>query len=510
MAAVETDNEEKNLQLEELYSKVHDERKCVTAKALSLEMGITRTAAAALLEELPYFRIGEKDYDSTTWVYDITRCIWQRVDNGRSGHKLVAKLQTTSLEIKPCSTNKIPSKPSPNGNIHSVALNINQNGTSTPQSAHAYTMTLLYNALEDGTLLNKDTDIICDVIKPGHDIQIVTDDELRDQRIHTIKGVYGKQGGEGGDRSATTKPKNRNVNSSSSNKLSSSMTSKTNMNQSINGSKTRKPTTAASFFGNAVQKKPAKAKNDKSQMKQPKDENGNNDNIKHNQNNSDKGEIKSTRSLRNRERNIIQTDKRKGNADDFVGDQDEDDEFLNEEKERKKRVAQEELKISKKRSKQEIQRQSDKSKVVISNDVETLKDTVEEQQQGEEEEEEEGVTGAMDAFATKKVKKDDSEDRNGSNASQSGRKRRKQVLEEKTFVDENGFFRTETVSVWKEVDDDDEGGEDKGFNRNQTTSSVQKSNNTVADKKKKAQSKPKNTKGMKQQGLMGFFTAKKK
>ncbi len=71
-----------NIQMEELYSKIHDERKCVTTKSLSLEMGITRSEAASLLEALPYFR---QDEEAKEKVYDVTRCVWNQVGNQKYG-----------------------------------------------------------------------------------------------------------------------------------------------------------------------------------------------------------------------------------------------------------------------------------------------------------------------------------------------------------------------------------------------------------------------------------------
>ena len=60
-------------QLEELYSKIHDEHLCVSTKSLSLDMGITRTAAGKLLEALPYYHPeNQKEEDG---VYEVTRCV---------------------------------------------------------------------------------------------------------------------------------------------------------------------------------------------------------------------------------------------------------------------------------------------------------------------------------------------------------------------------------------------------------------------------------------------------
>merc|ERR1712238_80879 len=44
---------------------------------------------------------------------------------------------------------------------------------------------------------------------------------------------------------------------------------------------------------------------------------------------------------------------------------------------------------------------------------------------------------------------------NSNDNDNSRKNRRCRVLEEKNFVDENGYFKTETISVWKEVEQND-------------------------------------------------------
>ena len=83
-------DQNKSLQMEELYSKIHDERKCITTKSLSLEMGITRSEAASLLEALPYFRQNEQTEET---VYDVTRCVWRKVDAQKYGTSLCEERQ---------------------------------------------------------------------------------------------------------------------------------------------------------------------------------------------------------------------------------------------------------------------------------------------------------------------------------------------------------------------------------------------------------------------------------
>lgn len=75
--------------MEELYSKIHDERKCVTTKSLSLEMGISRKEAASLLEAVPYYHLEQceegKEKELDDIVYDVTRLVWVKKDDGKCG-----------------------------------------------------------------------------------------------------------------------------------------------------------------------------------------------------------------------------------------------------------------------------------------------------------------------------------------------------------------------------------------------------------------------------------------
>lgn len=400
----------------------------------------------------------------------------------------VAKLQKRQLSIDSKSSPPHPTSPNPN-KLHSIALNMNKKGSPSPQSAHAYTMTLLFNALEDGTLMNQATTY--DYIQPAGPVEISSEETMRQKRIGSIQGVHGrnekkKVGQTYGKASASS------IQSVHASSMSSSSVSKK-----------KKTTSAASFFGTAAKTATNKGNNVK---KTSSIANLTNESKK--QTSTSKSKSKSakkdkTSSIKQDQPKHTESASNAGNADDFIGDEDEDEEFLEEEEERKKRNAVQEKKI--------VNKRATKSKVVISNHIEDME--VEDEDNRKENEgdvvmeqmkEEEFVTGAMDAFATKK--KESNVDRP---KSQKGRKRRKQVLEEKTYVDDNGFFRTETVTVWKEVDVDVEEEEEVQSNIDKEAP-THKSQNASTKSNNLKQKKTKNTKGMKQQGLMGFFAAKKK
>ena len=78
------------MELEEIFSKIHDERKCVTTKSLALEMGISRKKAASLLEAIPYYKPdGEGQHqeagDDGPIVYDVVRYVWKESRDGKRG-----------------------------------------------------------------------------------------------------------------------------------------------------------------------------------------------------------------------------------------------------------------------------------------------------------------------------------------------------------------------------------------------------------------------------------------
>ncbi len=349
-------------------------------------------------------------------------------------------------------------------------------------------MTLLFNALEDGTLIHQSSS--------GREmIQPATPVEIGDRESLRLKRFGGSSGNAGEGR-----------------KKSTSTTTSTNaaITSSSAAIKKKKVTTAASFFG-ATTKKTVTEKNDENSVSKAATTSTSKSNAKTNTSKTTSVSNSNKENVSNSNKNTsysksTTTKKSKGNADDFVGDEDEDEEFLQNEKERKERNAIREKNIAK--------RQSKNKDILTSNDnvesmdidiieVDTVGRDVKVDGDDEDDEEKEVVTGAIDAFATKK------KDSNvGSDVTQKGRKRRKQVLEEKTFVDDNGFLRTETVTVWKDVEEDEEDLKSKvNDDKNPFSKKAGLPSKSSVDAKSK---KVKSTKGMKQQGLSGFFAVKKK
>jgi len=61
-----------------LYSKVHDERQCVTVKTAAIELGVNRCVASKMIEDLPYYNTHQP------CTYEITRTLRIKDDKNKS------------------------------------------------------------------------------------------------------------------------------------------------------------------------------------------------------------------------------------------------------------------------------------------------------------------------------------------------------------------------------------------------------------------------------------------
>eukprot|EP00978_Attheya_sp_CCMP212_P025344 scaffold81381_cov57-Attheya_sp.AAC.1 len=178
-----------------------------------------------------------------------------------------------------------------------------------------------------------------------------------------------------------------------------------------------------------------------------------------------------------------------GNADDFVGDEDEDEDFEREDVERRKRNEKEARmrvreEATRKRTKV-IQRKSTKQ---VDEDADDQDSTFEQSSTSSTV----AVVGAMDSFTTQKTSQPNVPAKKNTSSAPSKKKRKK--LTEETFADDQGYLQTKTVTIWEDVPSDEE--PEKPPLRHSTV-----------EKSKPASNGPK--KQMKQVGLMGFFGKKK-
>lgn len=196
-------------------------------------------------------------------------------------------------------------------------------------------------------------------------------------------------------------------------------------------------------------------------------------------------------------------------VDDFVGDVDEDEEFLEEEKARKARVAKDVRKEARELTNDEKAKkrntdgmESRRSKVAPKrqkkHDEESEENGMDVDYDDGDADEEETKTGAMDAFTQKKDKPAHTA---GSTSSGGAKKRRKKTVEE-TTIDANGYMRTETITVWEDVSDEEVEVKAK-------PSGVAKKTVAPKAKGKSAVKTGKSGGPKKQAGLASFFAKKK-
>lgn len=251
-----------------------------------------------------------------------------------------------------------------------------------------------------------------------------------------------------------------------------------------------KETTAAAFFGSkATTKKETKKTTAKdTNVVKGKENNKSTDESKANAETASKSKSK-------KESNAVISQKKSANVDDFVGDEDEDEEFLQVETERKARVAREARKQvrasatnenAKKRNTSSLseRRKSNPNNSQMKNNDDVM-DIEEKKRESDDEEIEydDCVKKPMDAF-TKRA--------NPISLSGGGAKKRRKRLVEKTIM-ENGYLKTVTEGVWEEYEE-----EEKALPAASTKMSAKPTG-------------PKNTgqsKGKKQGNLMGFFGKK--
>lgn len=366
--------------------------------------------------------------------------------------------------------------------IHSIAL-MTTGGTNSILSDHIQTISLLHDYEE--SLL--DPTILCDMIKPAVEIQKADEEQLREERVKrsnlTANGM-----------NVTSAVKE----STSRDKKPSDVSSQKKPTSAV--SLQKKPTSAASFFGSSTRSVvPAPNKSSSTKKEIEGDKKISKEIIKSPTNTrtttAEEKISKATNSKKAATNNSSSTttNQKRGNADDFVGDIDEDEEFLKEDQERLKRNKVRMVDSSKARMNQADELKSNDDDRDLQNEQQQLTgndDDATKKKNGEIDK----FHGAMDNFALKR-KIDDK-----SNNSQQRKGKRVQSLEEKTFVDENGFFRTEMVTVWKTIDESEEGKEERR-SENEEKSPL-KTKKTSDSTKIKA----KNPKGMKQQGLMGYFS----
>ena len=408
----------------------------------------------------------------------------------------------------------------PEGTIYSIALL--QDGAPTVQSAHEKTKSMLRDMVlgdeqdEAGAL---DPDLLTDDVQPDERIQELLGrsdyDAMRLKRIAATlpKGVEadlrGGGFGGGGSQSMAAKKKAapaRKATSAASffggsaASASASGSSKGGTSTAGGSSKPPKPTNKLGFASaSATSSTVAKKKTS--------------DTGKENSENEDVMEIDAPIAKKKKASAASPKDKKKkqqqqssgkskspnrGNVDDFVGDEDEDEDFIESEAQRKARKAKDakaaEDKLAEQKKKQAP---AGRRKVIQDDDDDDDGMDVDDKEKKE-------VYGEMDFH----FNKGGDEDAKTGGGKKEKKKRKKLV--EKTSMDDRGFLITEKVWVEEDIPTDEEDNAEE--NGPSPTKKLKSGFGTSASASAAAKKKPaaKNTKGMKQAGLGAFFGAKKK
>jgi len=480
-------------------------------------MSIPRNAARALLEKLPEHG---NDVTGKENKFEVTICSLQE---GADGSTVVRLVKDT-----------FPSKT--DGSIYSIAILFDGDDGGAPSVTAAHE-TDLVQASEIVKKHQFDSNICCDSIRPNP--KLVGDDgavakgsatdaralrmkDLSERREKNGLSAYQKktqQGGGGGARSNSSPPKKATgtTKGKTKNTIASSFFAAASKQ-----SKTAKSSASASSRNAVVKKTVASTKSEdeedaefespvkeKKRENTKKNKNSNNDaqppskRAKKHVTDAEPMETESSPPTRTKKHDTdtepMQTDTKprtrtkrknpnsqpppppKGNADDFVGDIDEDEDDIVQDKERRKRIALEE------RRKIRADATSNSKPTSASVTRQTLVETAQ-PQKNHSDDEDEPVSGAMDSFV-----KHGEKTRDENEPPQRIGRRRKIV--DKMFVDESGYLVTEKVTEWEEIDLEEERRMKEKQNR------VKAKQNVVR--------KSKNTQGMKQMGLKGFFKKKK-
>ena len=439
--------------------------------------------------------------------YLLTPCIPTILLFPRTAVKLVKEIVTAGQEEMP------------EGTIYSIALL--QNGAPTVQSAHEKTKSMLRDMVlgdeqeEAGAL---DTDMLTDDVQPDERIQELLSrsdyDAMRLKRIAATlpKGVEPDLNGGGGFGGASKpafkkKPAPARKATSAASffgaSSSASTASKSGGSSKPPTSSKPKPTNKLGFASAGSSSAPKK------KAAEVGKENSENEDamavdeapiakkkaapIAKKKASSPKDKKKSQSSSKANSPN-------RGNVDDFVGDEDEDEDFLESEAQRQARKAKDAKAAEDKLAEQKKKQAPANRRKVIQDDDDD--DDV----MDVDKKEKEAVYGEMDFHFNKG---DDAANNAAGGGKKEKKKRRKLV--EKTSMDDRGFLITEKVWVEEDIPTDEEdNAEEAGPSPTKKLKSAFGGAAAAPGAAKKKKPAVKNTKGMKQAGLGSFFGAKKK
>lgn len=532
-------------QMDQILSLLDDQSACLTLKTIMLELSVPRFVARRLLEDVAR-RVASSGHAGGGMTYEVVRMVpITGVD------ELGRKKVSMELVVTNTASASVDDDDQDGGTIFSIAPAAPpsedaeeddeddvHNCISIVSAAHEKAMADQREKVTEGAeaelfsifdvlgagLLQKQCNIDDgDYILPAPELCEENEDGKRVsiRRVKRGRDVSNLSNGRGGNNANGSCSKGG---PGSKSRIASEVTT-TSIPATSSVTKS-KVTTAAAFFGssntkssNSANKKKSSTTEETSTAKTSKE-----DNVTQEHKDSSTKNEKSNKRVNENNSKLSA----RGNADDFIGDTDEDEDFLQEEAARKKRNAAAARKAAREQMQNEQtkrrnlgsmkERRSyvdpEKKRRVLDDDDE--EDEVMEQEASDEEmkglekgeEVKEAKVGAMDAFAKKSSPSSSSEMglKNKSDGNNNGgSKKRIKKLVEQTSVDENGYMRTEMVTIWEEVDDTNE-VESKSTSG---TSALKKNAGMAKSGSGKASSSTVKKGGAKKQtGLMGFFAKK--
>jgi len=532
-------------QMDQILSLLDDQLACLTLKTIMLELSVPRFVARRLLDDVAH-RVTSSGHAGGGMTYEVVRMV-PKTGVDELGRKKVSM----ELVVANTASSTADDDDQERGTIFSIAPAAPpsedaeadyeedvHNCISIVSAAHEKAMAdqrekvtegaeaelfSIFDVLGAGLLLKQCNIDDGDYILPAPELCEENEDGKRVsiRRVKRGRDVSNLSNGSGGN--IANGPSSKGGPGSKSRIVSKTTTTSFSATSAATKSKV---TTAAAFFGssnnkssNGGNKKKSSTTEETSTARSSK---GDNENLEHTDS-SAKDEKVNKRVTENNSKSSVS-----GNADDFIGDTDEDEDFLQEEAARKKRNAA----AARKAAREQMQNDQTKRRNLGSmkerrscvdpekrrrvledddeEDADTEKDAGDVELKGLEKGEEvkEAKVGAMDAFAKKTSPSSSSEmgSKNKSDGNNNGgSKKRIKKLVEQTSVDENGYMRTEMVTVWEEVDDTNE----VKSKSTSGTSALKKNAGMAKSGSGKASSSTAKKGGAKKQtGLMGFFAKK--
>ncbi len=449
---------------EETWSMLHDEQQTVTAKSVSMAHSISRAAARDVLNRVVLSQDNQKEF------------VVHYFDRSSSSSSSSSKVSRIALKEKLCKGGEEIDS-SVKGGLYSLSLTLgpvkNKNSHSRAGQLRAAT---LADRVAARVFLASDTfcAVQCAAIRPYSENGTRTVPERFDTALARAKQFEILASANGGDLKDASKA-----------------------TAVVKAPKAKlKATTAASFFDTSAKKRTSKEKErlpasrqatGEKQIEKPifnkSDEKKKKKRKVVFESDDEEGEAEFTY-VNQKENKHANT----GNADDFVGDVDEDEEDMREEALRRARKEAEASALAdEKRAKRSRAAAEKRSKRKVLEQSHVVEEST-------------TKSGAMDNFVAKTER--NVEVNSEVPVKENGKKRRRKLVE-KTSMDSKGYIHTEMVYEWEDILTDDE----ENTKPIELKSKIEKSASKVIEPTKRKTTKV--GKGLKQTGLMGFFSKKK-